>query len=180
VTVRVVAATNRDLRREAERGRFRLDLYYRLAAEVIRLPPLRDRREDIPLLVQHFLALERGEREAPTLDGEILRKLTLHHWSGNVRELRHVVRHLADCCSETQAPSSEALAELLEAAPPLRSDDGLVQAVGRDMQAIRRDIYLANLRACAGNRSAAAAALGIPKSTFFDHLRELGVRGGDG
>jgi len=90
-----------------------------------------------------------------------------------VRELRNVVRRMLDRCCEP-APDL-ALDTLLEAGPVRPADAGQIVCVGRPLREIRRDIYLANLNACRGNRSAAAAVLEIPKSTFFDHLRELGI-----
>ncbi len=172
VSVRVVAATNRELAVEAERGRFRLDLYHRIAVEVLRLPPLRDRPEDIPLLVRHFLELEAPGGNV-ALDPRLLEGLRQQSWPGNVRELRNVVRRMLDRCYE---PASELdLETLLERAPARPAEPGLVACLGRSMREIRRDAYLVNLRACGGNRSAAASILEVPKSTFFDHLRELGI-----
>jgi transcriptional regulator of acetoin/glycerol metabolism len=89
-----------------------------------------------------------------------------------VRELRNVVRRLLDRCCE---PAPELELETLLQHAPAAPETGAVACVGRTMREIRRDVYLANLRACQGNRTAAAATLGIPKSTFFDHLRELGI-----
>jgi DNA-binding NtrC family response regulator len=173
VAVRVLAATNRDLTVEAERGRFRLDLYHRIAVELIRLPPLRDRLDDLPLLVQHFLELEAGKGVSVALEPRLLDALRKQPWPGNVRELRNVVRRLLDRCCE---PSSRVeLESVLEPVTATTAPAGLVSCLRRPMREIRREIYLLNLRACGGNRSAAAAALEVPKSTFFDHLRELGV-----
>jgi DNA-binding NtrC family response regulator len=172
VSVRVVAATNRDLTAEAERGRFRLDLYHRIAVELLHLLPLRERLEDIPLLVRHFLELEAGAGIAVALEPRLLDGLSQQSWPGNVRELRNVVRRLLDRCCE---PAPELELETLLQHAPAAPETGAVACVGRTMREIRRDVYLANLRACQGNRTAAAATLGIPKSTFFDHLRELGI-----
>jgi DNA-binding NtrC family response regulator len=92
VDVRVISATHRDLRSEVNAGRFRLDLYYRIAVVVLRIPPLRERPEDIPLLVEHFLQEAGGE--ASLVGDDLLRTLCEHSWPGNVRELRNVVEAL--------------------------------------------------------------------------------------
>ena len=94
VDVRLVAATNRDLRAEAEAGRFRQDLYYRLSVFPVELPPLRKRVEDIPLLADHFLALAARKlgRPKPRLTLANVQQLQRYHWPGNVRELQHVHR----------------------------------------------------------------------------------------
>ena len=93
VDVRLIAATNRDLRAEAEAGRFRQDLYYRLSVFPVELPPLRKRVEDIPLLAEHFLALAARKlgRPKPRLTLANVQQLQRYHWPGNVRELQHVI-----------------------------------------------------------------------------------------
>ena len=107
VDVRVVAATHRDLRAEINAGRFRLDLYYRLAVLVLKVPPLRERAEDIPLLVAHFsegLGLDGSARDE-LFPPEVLDALARHHWPGNVRELRNVVEATI-ALGETSAPDA--------------------------------------------------------------------------
>src|SRR5581483_4232953 len=93
VNVRVIAATNRDLRADAEAGRFRQDLYYRLSVFPVELPPLRKRPEDVPLLAEHFLALAARKlgRPRPRLTLATVQQLQRYGWPGNVRELQHVV-----------------------------------------------------------------------------------------
>jgi Transcriptional regulator containing GAF, AAA-type ATPase, and DNA binding domains len=93
VDVRILAATNRDLKQEVEAGRFRQDLYYRLSVFPLHIPPLRERREDIPKLAVHFIAqsAKRMNRRAPRLTQAALSQLTTHHWPGNVRELQNVL-----------------------------------------------------------------------------------------
>jgi DNA-binding NtrC family response regulator len=98
IDVRIVAATNRNLAREVNGGRFRADLFYRLAVVRLRVPPLRERKEDIPVLVEHFLEQLRtryGEAVPPTLSALALGRLTAHDWPGNVRELRNAVERAA-------------------------------------------------------------------------------------
>ncbi len=170
VQVRLVAATHRDLQREADRGRFRLDLFHRIAVGLIRLPPLRERTEDIPLLVRHFL---RGSSAvgAQEVEPAALALLSRQPWRGNVRELRNAV-HRAVMVSDGGALVAGCFEVGAEQAPV---ETGGVRCLNRPFEETRRDVYLMNLRAHGGNRSAAAAALGIPKSTFCDHLREMGI-----
>jgi two-component system NtrC family response regulator len=170
--VRFVAATPRDRARAAAPGRFRLDLYHRLAVGVIELPALRDRVADVPLLVRHFL--DAAGVAGLTLDPGALALLQRHPWPGNVRELRNAMQRamlLADGGGPLRAEDFRFLADTRGKTPV----DGYVRCLGRPFSDIRREIYLANLHACGGNRSAAAGALGIPKSTFFDHLRDMGM-----
>jgi DNA-binding NtrC family response regulator len=123
VDVRVVAATNRDLREEVNRGTFRLDLYYRLAVITLRIPPLRDRPEDVPVLVDRFLVEEGGDRSAIELFGPNgLDELMRHRWPGNARELRNVVAAtlamgeppaFGPLASDTLDPTADAIAQSL-------------------------------------------------------------------
>ena len=94
IDVRIIAATNRNLQSEVQAGSFRQDLYYRLAAAYVCLPPLRERMSDLPLLVEHFLALESPPRNVAEVRPEVWQLLAAHHWPGNVRELRNAVQRL--------------------------------------------------------------------------------------
>ncbi len=94
VDLRLVAATNRNLLAEVERGQFRQDLYYRIAAAHVAVPPLRDRLEDLPVLVSHFLALERAAMTSAEVPADVWEMFRLHRWPGNVRELRNAVQRL--------------------------------------------------------------------------------------
>ena len=176
VQLRLVAATHRDLLAEADRGRFRVDLYHRVAVGVLALPPLRERPDDIPLLVSHFLR-QAEPGVSLEVDTEAMGLLQRHPWRGNVRELRNALQRaaLAAAC-----PGRLRVADLRAVLQSLGgggtpSAPGTVQCLGRRFEEIRREVYLMHLRLNGGNRSAAAAALGIPKSTFFDHLREMGI-----
>jgi DNA-binding NtrC family response regulator len=172
VDLQIIAATHRDLLREADRGRFRLDLYHRLAIGVIQLPPLRDRPEDIPLLVRHFL--QRTGIASLEVDPAALVVLQRHSWPGNVRQLRNAIQRAAALSDGGLVLRAADFSFLAEPAPP-PVEQGTVRCLGRSFRDIRREIYLQNLDACGGNRSAAAAALAIPKSTFFDHLHTMGI-----
>ncbi len=160
VDVRVVAATNRDLVAESRVGRFRSDLYHRLSAIVIHIPPLRERPEDVAPLAEAFLeslASDLGERQfLPAA----LRKLERHYWSGNVRELRNVVLR-----SAFESPGPEIGPE------HVALDDPSVAC--RPSREVGPDDIAAALRAHGGNVSAVAKALGLPRSTIRDRLAAL-------
>src|SRR6185369_9418695 len=107
--VRVVAATNRDLREEVNRASFRQDLYFRLEVMRLRVPPLRERPEDIPVLVEHFRSLAKPGAAAPSFSEETMRNFVAHPWPGNVRELRNAVERLTvlDDVSFAASPAPE-------------------------------------------------------------------------
>jgi two-component system nitrogen regulation response regulator GlnG len=168
VSVRLVAATHRDLLREVERGRFRQDLYYRLAVGVVDLPPLRDRPGDIPLLVERFLREESASGPFFSVTESAMQWLCSQRWIGNVRALRHAVQR-ACALSETRVLDRNAFAPDQGAAS--EQDDGSVRIAGRRFADIRDEVFRKVMAQHQGNRSRAAAALGIPKSTFFDQLK---------
>lgn len=173
VCVRIISATNRDLERESEQGRFRLDLYHRLAVGIIGLPALRDRREDIPLLARHFVEeLSRRDGRRYRLDPAVLSHLQSHAWNGNVRALRNAVERAVAIGEEVLSASHFAIDRSLRAAEP---HGGYVRYEGRSFSDIQREIYEKTLQEHGGNRSAAAAALGVAKSTFFDQVRAMKI-----
>ncbi len=174
VRVRVVAATNRDLRAEVAEGRFRMDLYYRLAVTVLRLPRLDERREDIPLLVQHFL--DQGmrrfgtARKLPTHD--LMDLLTAHSWLGNVRELRNVVEGMlllsqSDTLTRADLPPDFVV-------PAARPAVAAAPAPSR-RPADERAALFAAIAAEDGNLTRTARRLGIAKSTLYEKLKRHGI-----
>ncbi|MEY4754370.1 MAG: hypothetical protein RJA44_2045, partial [Pseudomonadota bacterium] len=170
VDVRVVAATKDDLLQRAREGSFRADLYYRLNVVTIELPPLRERREDIPLLLEHFmlLAASRFGREQPQLGTEQLHRLMAHPWPGNVRELRNV----ADCLVLGVRK------DVLGAAPgsTAAGDSGL--SLPEAVEGFERSLISAELGRQEGHVGRTAQALRIPKTTLADKLRKYGLQGG--
>ncbi len=166
VDIRVVAATKADLANPAERGSFREDLFYRLNVVTVRIPPLRERRADIPLLFRFFLgrAARRFGVEAP-LPGEAVRRhLSGHDWPGNVRELAHFAERVALGLGESEAPAPApvgggSLAEQV---------DGFEAALIRTMlEQHRGDVRLV------------VEALSLPRKTFYDKLKRHGIRAAD-
>jgi two-component system NtrC family response regulator len=171
---RVIAASNRDLSRLTGAGRFRNDLYFRLAVLVITLPPLREHREDIPALVHHFLrtaARETGLPEAQRvrIDPGALPALAAHAWPGNVRELRSVLQRAALEARDGMI-TRELVETLLEAAPVSPSGQA-----GRSLQEIEREAILNCLKDCNHVRRVAARRLGIAESTLYEKIRRYGL-----
>jgi DNA-binding NtrC family response regulator len=162
--VRVVATTNRDLRLEAAEGRFREDLFYRLNVIPVRMPPLRERRAEIPVLAEHFIA-----RHRKRLSGGAVRRLCEYGWPGNVRELENVIERAAVLAPGDEIPG-EMLASWLDAGP--RPAPSLV---GASLDELERKAIEENLRANGGNREKTARLLGITSRTLRDKLKRWGV-----
>ncbi|WP_137974542.1 sigma-54 dependent transcriptional regulator [Pseudomonas sp. F(2018)] len=163
VDCRVIAATKADLAELGQRGEFRSDLYYRLNVVTLELPPLRDRREDILLLFEHFLQLAalRFDRALPELDRRTAATLQAHDWPGNVRELRNVAERFA---------LGLPVFKKSDAAPD-GSGPGFAEAV----EAFERNLLGAALERHAGNLSQAALDLGMAKTTLFDKVKKYGL-----
>ena len=172
VDVRVIAATNRDLRRSLEDGQFRPDLYYRLAVFPIEIPPLRQRRDDIPLLVWHFITKKRG-RLGKTIDAvptNVLNTLMQYAWPGNVRELENVIERSMILSSGTTLSLSESLAE------PSESRRGGVPSSSLDE--MDRTHIVGVLEDCGWRVKGvnnAADRLGLKPSTLRYRMRKLGI-----
>ncbi len=174
VPVRVVAATHRNLRAEARDGRFREDVYYRIAAYEIILPPLRDRRSDIPLLVDHFRRRHSGS-EMAAAGPEVVELLSRHPWPGNVRQLEHVVqRTIIDSGGLTDP---EAAAKVLESMDDDTAAADDIPRIGDEitLRELERLHIAAVLRRCEGNRSQAARILGIERKTLYRKADRLGI-----
>jgi len=183
IDVRIVCATHRDLRAEVEAGRFREDLYFRLVVYPIYLPPLRERLDDIPLLVGHFLrTLEAGiGKEVKRISPEALDALTRHRWSGNVRELQNVVHRSMLACRGDEIALADLPADIRNAVlPPLPmiNGKGAHHEAARDDEILplreleRRAIQRA-LRATHGSVGRAAKLLGIGRATLYRRIATL-------
>ena len=172
VDVRVVAATNRDLEREVEAGRFRADLLYRLNVVPVTLPPLRERREDIVPLARHFLRA--GLRFTPAAEAE----LTSWEWPGNVRELQNMVQRV-ELMVDGDEVDRGAVRRWLEPSLPavdeptyvLPAADPLGALVGRSLAEVERELIQRTLARCEGNRKQTAETLGIGVRTLFNKLK---------
>ncbi|HVZ71927.1 MAG TPA: sigma-54 dependent transcriptional regulator [Polyangia bacterium] len=180
VDVRLVCATNKDLEEEVKAGRFREDLYFRINVVTVRLPPLRERREDIPMLVGHFLnktALR--ERRPPTaMSPEALRLLTSYAWPGNVRELENAIERAVAVAKGSVILPSDLPPEVGGGAEPGASAEtgGLLGEVGKRPKLAeleQRYIQLV-LGECSGNKKKAAEVLGIDRRTLYRALERGG------
>jgi len=201
--VRIVAATNQDLRKLIKQGLFREDLFYRLNVVPIRIPPLRERTDDLPDLVRHFLGRAVGEGlPSKIIDKAALNRMKAHRWPGNVRELENLVRRLgalyvedvisADIIESELTEPSESRAE----APPT-GDESLVDAVERHLNTyfaahanslppnglydriireVERPLILKCLDATRGNQIRAADLLGLNRNTLRKKIRDLGIQ----
>ena len=177
--VRVLSATNRDLSREVAAGRFREDLYYRLKVVQVEVPPLRERREDLPVLIEHFLnaqyeadsAAREGGRPRPKVTRECLERLLAHDWPGNVRELSNEITRMVALGGDELGP--ELVAHLSSA--PRGASTGVRGLVGRRMVEVEAELIRATLEATGGKRGEAARMLGIPRRTFYNRLRALEI-----
>ena len=166
VDLRVVAATKDNLLQRAKDGGFRLDLYYRLNVVTIELPALRERREDIPLLIEHFmlLAASRFNRPHPGVSNEQMRRLMAHDWPGNVRELRN----MADCLVL-------GIASGVLGAGEMPASDAPTPSLTEMVDAYERDLIAAELSRNQGNVAHSARALRIAKTTLADKVRKHGL-----
>jgi DNA-binding NtrC family response regulator len=163
VDFRVVAAAKSDLRQLSEQGKFRSDLYYRLSVALIHLPPLRERREDIPLLFENFVqqAAVRYGREAPPVDQEQMRQLMMHDWPGNVRELRNAADRLVLGLLRT----------IDDATRPVEGP----QSLSMQMDMIEKALLEQALRLHEGRPKLVYTALDIAKKTFYDKVHRHGI-----
>jgi transcriptional regulator with GAF, ATPase, and Fis domain len=183
VDVRVIAATNRDLRAEVEAGRFRQDLYYRLSVFPVELPPLRKRPEDIPMLTEHFLALSARKlgRPRPRLTPANAQQLQRYDWPGNVRELQHVLERAiitADGARLTfDLPAGPAGTPHKPAAPSVASgiDRVLTDAEIRQLEAENIRAALQRAKGRVSGPAGAATLLGIRPTTLTSRIKSLGI-----
>lgn len=175
VDVRIIAATNRDLEEAIKEGRFRTDLYHRLNVVPIRLPPLRERSQDIPMLAEYFLRRYSSEskksfREITT---DALAKLGAYHWPGNVRELANTIERAVVLGDGPVLTIQDLPGRIAAAETPIQGSENL--SYREAMEATRRNLVSAALRQAHGNRAAAAKVLGVHEKYFFRLIKTLGI-----
>jgi two-component system, NtrC family, response regulator HydG len=180
VDVRLLAATSRNLAELVARGEFRADLFYRLNVLSIELPPLRDRHDDIPLLVDAFLAeaCQKHERPWPTMSPELIQFMLAYDWPGNVRQLRNAIENMV-------VMSNGGTLSLGDLPAYLSGNSSLLaktvdRAATNNLRDMERTAILSVLERCGGNRTHAAEALGISVRTLQRKLKTWGVGGGQG
>jgi len=171
VDIRVVAATNKDLKKEAEAGRFRHDLYYRLAAMNIHLPPLRERKGDIPLLVEGFLESERDRKK---VDGEVMKRLMAYPWPGNVRELRNVIQRAVILC-KGQAITIKDLPLELQNPSQTWWDEKISSSSLPPLKILEKEHIKVVMQQVNGHKGKASRILGIDPKTLYRKIKEYGL-----
>jgi len=172
--VRLIAATNRDLGGEVRRGAFREDLYHRLNVVAVRTPPLRDRREDVPLLARHFVArvAARCGRRVEGVSAEAERCLTAYGWPGNVRELENAIERAVVLGGSDQILPEDLPENVLEAAPAFDAASAYQASVGD----AKREAVLRAWNEAGGDYKAAAKRLGLHPNSLLRLVRNLGLR----
>jgi two-component system response regulator HydG len=171
--VRIVTATNRDLEAEVAAGRFREDLFYRLNVIAVTAPPLRDRREDIPLLVDHFLGVYCAKNARPRLEVPrgVMQLLSDYRWPGNVRELENVIERAVVLCRSDKLGADDLPTNLQQASA---HPSALTISVGTPLEEVERRLIRETLRLSGGDKSVAAQLLGISARTVYRKLAEMG------
>jgi transcriptional regulator with GAF, ATPase, and Fis domain len=188
VNVRVIAATNHDLAAGVQSGRFRTDLFYRLNVFPIRLPALRERRDDIAPLAQHFVRrfAERQHKTPPALGGEALERLVVYSWPGNVRELQNVIERAVILCRDSAIgpdlislqPALGPSDPIAGATPAASRNEGrsanVIRFCDAERHAILRALELSGWRI--SGRGGAAEILGLKPTTLHAKMKKLGIR----
>jgi len=184
VDVRIIAATNRDLKKMVDEGKFRKDLYYRLNSIVVHLPPLRERKRDIPLLVYKFLRdfCMTYRTNMPTIPDEVMEVLMNYHWEGNIRELKNIVERIVILVKNNNAkrveidflPNAIVQKSKYDSFDSKEELDLNIVTEAVEKRTIERALEIAN-----GNKAKAAKILNIPRSTLYFKLEKYNLGNGD-
>jgi transcriptional regulator with GAF, ATPase, and Fis domain len=179
VDVRVIAATNQDLEYAIGERRFRGDLYYRLNVIPIEIPPLRERREDIPLLVQHFLEVmdrEKGKGAGSTISREALERISEHEWPGNVRELENLIERLVILRGEGEIQVDDLPPAFKQRSAPPRPEAPRIPSGGLAFNEVvgrfEADLILQALEQTHWNKNRAAQLLGLNRTTLIEKIKK--------
>ena len=177
--VRIIAATSRDLKKAVQSGHFRDDLFYRLNVVPIQIPPLRDRREDIPLLLEHYFKkfAKDMDRSAPLLASEVRSLLLEYSYPGNVRELTNIVERLFVICSNGEIASQDLPQEVREEAAETQGPARLLKELPNDgipLQELEKELILKTLKMTSWNKAAAARMLGMTRRLLYLRLAQYG------
>lgn len=176
VDVRIVAATNKELSREATEGNFRDDLFYRLSVVSIRIPPLRERKDDIPALVHHFIKKYNKlySREVSGVTEQVMKSLKEYYWPGNVRELENVIER-AVILEKGKMITPKNLSTGIKGRIRESGEEGHYKS----LQELENGHIETVLKAAKGNRTKAAQILGIGRRTLYDKIIAYGIKGQD-
>jgi two-component system response regulator HydG len=179
VDIRILAATNRDLEKEVLDKKFREDLYYRLNVVTVQIPPLRERKNDIPLLANHFLIqyAEKNRKNVQKIDSPTMEKLVNHNWPGNVRELENAIERAVillqgDVITERELPLS--ITQSIDKLPSTTSDIPK-DLSSKSLEEIEKDAILEALKTAGGNKSKAARLLKLNRRTLYSKLERFGI-----
>ena len=177
VNVRLIAATNRDLRTLIEDGQFREDLFYRLSVVTVELPPLRERRDDIPLLLTHFLKKHctRYELPVPSINDDALELLTRYDWPGNVRELENVIEHFVVVGSSDVVGVKDLPPQIRHANSRVTSISLKLPDEGIDLEEVEKEILLQALERNQWNQTKAARYLNLSRKTLIYRMEKFGL-----
>jgi DNA-binding NtrC family response regulator len=180
IDVRVVAATNVDLRAALEHGTFREDLYYRLNVVPINIPPLRERPEDIPALARHFISKLAGDLGSPceTLTEAAIHRLMEYHWPGNVRELENVIERSLVLCSKKVLDAADMRLDLAPARRNAAAADTFLPE-GMSLDQYEQSLIREALKRANGNKSQAARLLGLTRNALRYRLSQMGLDSGE-
>ncbi len=170
VNVRIIAATNKNLHQAVSESRFRQDLYYRIAVFTITLPPLRERREDIPQLIDHFVK-KYAKGKAMTVEKEVYQLMMSYDWPGNVRELENVIERATVLADENRVRLEDLPENLLN-----RSSGEKIVELDQTLETIEKQAIIRVLKKSKGNQSQAARILGIPRHVLLYRMKKWGIQ----
>ncbi|UPK68107.1 sigma 54-interacting response regulator [Chitinophaga filiformis] len=175
IDVRIIAATNKNLEKEVAEGRFRLDLYYRLNVFPIRIPPLRERKEDLPALAYHFMNHynHKSGKKISGISDNVLKSMMAYDWPGNIRELEHLIER------SVLLTRGSVIEDIQLPAAPKKPDAGIEDSYIKTIHENERDYIISILKKCNGRiwgAGAAAEILNIPPSTLKSRMKKLGIR----
>ena len=178
VDVRLVSASNRNLSDLVKEGKFREDLYFRIRGMEITIPPLSERREDIPLLTRHFVRLfaEQHGRPVPEISEEVQQAMMRFNWPGNVRQLRNAIQHMVVLSDGTRLEARHLPPEIAEAEGGAEGDANVEVPTGLSLEQLEKQAIRKALVHYSGNREQAAKMLGIGERTLYRKLKEYGLK----
>jgi len=176
VNVRIIAATNCNMEEKVKKHEFREDLYFRIKGATIDIPPLRNRRDDIPLLIEHFIqqANKRHNTRIKSAEPEVRRLLMSYNWPGNVRQLKNVIENMVVLSTSDKLGVEDLPAEIHT--PPAGTDDcSLGSLAGISLEEAERQLIVNTLKMVEGNREKAATILGIGERTLYRKIKEYNL-----
>ncbi len=178
VDVRLICATNKQLAAEVQAGKFREDLYYRINVILLRIPPLRERKEDIPLLVNYFLKhfAQKNQKKVDGLSADAMKQLQAYHWPGNIRELRNVIERMVVLTNQSLIDAVLVPDNMKSGLVSVRKPHGIIPLGQGNLSDMERSVIEQTLRTSRGNKSLTAKHLGISRRTLYRKLSEYQIK----